>query len=333
MFFWPVLRLGIIGGLALAAAGAAGCGDEEAAGGDGAVRAVTTLGLFADFVERVGGGRVDVVSLMPAGADPHTWEPSPGDVETVAGADIAFANGLHLDEGAVDVLETNLPDGAPLVLLAESAVREGAVLREGAGHADEGEAEEEESEHEESEEGEGGEEGDPHLWMDPANALLYASIIRDELAALDPEGASAYQENFESYANEIESAREYASAKVQEVPEDRRKLVTTHDAFGYFAGAFGLEVVAVVAPGPGQEASPRDIARIAGALESEGVPAVFVEPQVGEERRILEQAAADAGVAICTLYSDSLDDRVSNYVELLRFNADEVARCLGEGAD
>jgi ABC-type Zn uptake system ZnuABC Zn-binding protein ZnuA len=105
--------------------------------------------------------------------------------------------------------------------------------------------------------------------------------------------------------------------------------VTTHDAFSYFADYFEFEVVAFVAEGPGQEPTPQDVANLARAIEREGVPAVFGEPQIGEETDILEQAADDAGVQVCTLYSDSLDDKVTSYIELMRFNADELARCLG----
>jgi ABC-type Zn uptake system ZnuABC Zn-binding protein ZnuA len=107
--------------------------------------------------------------------------------------------------------------------------------------------------------------------------------------------------------------------------------VTTHDAFGYFADAFGFEVTEFVAEAPGGDPSAEDIAKIVGVLEGQGVPAVFAEPQVQGEGEILEQAANDAGVEVCVLYSDSLDDHVTSYIELMRFDADELARCLGGG--
>ncbi len=114
------------------------------------------------------------------------------------------------------------------------------------------------------------------------------------------------------------------------MPPARRKLVTTHDAFPYLARYLGFEVVAVVAASPSQEPSPRDIADLLQAINDEGVPAVFAEPQLGSQGQLLKQAAADAGVAVCTLYADSLDDEVESYIELMRFNADEIARCLGQ---
>jgi ABC-type Zn uptake system ZnuABC Zn-binding protein ZnuA len=117
--------------------------------------------------------------------------------------------------------------------------------------------------------------------------------------------------------------------KVDEIPDNNRKLVTTHDAFGYFSRVYGLSIVAFVAPSPGQETSPQDIAKLSKAMKDEGVPAVFVEPQVHSESEILRQAGEDAGVEVCALYSDSLDGQVTTYIELMRFDADELARCLG----
>jgi ABC-type Zn uptake system ZnuABC Zn-binding protein ZnuA len=300
---------------------AAACGDDDnASGGGGKLNVVTTLPLFADFAREIGGDRVEVNSLLPVGSDPHTWEPVPSDVQRVAEADIVFANGLDLEPAAINVIEPNIDSSAPLVLLAEAEAAGATVAKLPEGFEEEGE-----------EGAPAGEEhgDDPHLWMDPGNAELYAGTIRDSLVQADPDGKSSYDENYESYISAIEDVGSYVSDKVSEIPESSRKLVTTHDAFGYFARAYGLSIVAFVAPSPGQEASPADIARLSRAMKDEGVPAVFVEPQIHSEGEILRQAGEDAGVEICTLYSDSLDDRVTSYIELMQFNADELARCLG----
>ena len=318
------MRLRIIAALGIIAitAGVAGCGDDEKTGGSGKLNVVTTLPLFADFVREIGGDRVEVNSLLPIGSDPHTWEPVPSDVQRVAEADIAFANGLDLEPAAINVIEPNLGGSAPFVLLAPKAEEAGAMVAKlPEGFAEEG--------------GEGGapageEPGDdPHMWMDPANAALYAGIIRDALTQADPEGKSSYDKNYDDYVSAIEDVKSYVLNKVDAIPETNRKLVTTHDAFGYFSRAYGLSIVAFVAPGPGQETSPADIAKLSRAMKDEGVPAVFVEPQIHSEGEILRQAGEDAGVQVCILYSDSLDDKVSTYIELMRFNADELARCLG----
>jgi ABC-type Zn uptake system ZnuABC Zn-binding protein ZnuA len=317
------MRLSIIAVVSLFCVLVAGCGGGEDSSSNGKLNAVTTLSLFADFVREIGGDRVEVTSLLPAGADPHTWEPSPGDIRAVTKADIAFANGLDLEPGAVSVIEPNLSDSASLVVLGEEAEKAGAavaVLPEG-------------FEEEEEEGGSGADHGDdPHLWMDPGNVVLYAGIIRDALVENDPDGKSSYDGNYESYISQVGEVDQYIADKIADIPRENRKLVTTHDAFGYFSSAYGLSIVAFVAPEPGQEASPEDIAKVTRALREQAVPAVFVEPQVHSEGEILRQAAEETAVQICTLYSDSLDDTVSTYLELMRFNADELARCLGAGA-
>lgn len=287
--------------------GACGDGDDDRAS-SGEINVVTTLPLFADFAREIGGNRVEVTSLLPSGADPHTFEPSLRDVERVTEADIAFANGFDLEPALIEIIEPNLPGGAALVLLGEEARNAGAATLAGS---------------------EEDEPINPHLWMDPENARLYVATIRDSLSDIDPEGASDYADNYDRYSDEIEDAGSYVTEKVESIPEEVRKLVTTHNAFGYFADAFGLEVTEFVAESPSGDASPEDIAEIVAILEGQDVPAVFAEPQVHEEGEILEQAAADAGVEVCVLYSDSLDDEVTSYIAMMRFNANELARCLG----
>lgn len=299
VFFWARLRLSLsFAAIAALALPAAACGGG-AGGESGKVQVVTTLPLFADFVREVGGDRVEVASLVPSGADPHTFEPSPSDVKKVAEADIAFANGMGLEPSATKLIEANLPDGAPLVKFVD--VDYGGVP---IGF-------------------------DPHLWLDPEGAKQYVRTIDEQLRGLDPIGEGTYTANTNAYLGSISTMQRDGAAVIESVPEQNRKLITTHSAFGHFASAFGLEIVAVVAGSPGQEPSPEDVADLAQAIEDEGVPAVFREPQIDAEGRILEQAAEDAGVQVCTLYSDSLDDRVKSYIEMMRFNADEIARCLG----
>jgi ABC-type Zn uptake system ZnuABC Zn-binding protein ZnuA len=296
----------------------AGCGDDEMTGGSGKLNVVTTHALFADFAREIGGDRVAATSLVPTRADPHTWEPSPGDIQRAAEADLAFANGLDLDASAIAVIEPNLSSSARLVVLGEEAEKAGAAvaaLPEGF----------------EEEGAPAGEKpgDDPHMWMDPANAAIYAGVIRDAFVQADPDGKSSYDRNYDSYISEIEDVKSYLVDNLNKIAAENRKLVTTHDAFGYFARTFGLRIVAFVAPNPGQETSPADIAKLSRAMKDEGVPAVFVEPQIHAEGEILRQAGEDAGVQVCTLYSDSLDDRITTYIKLMRFNADELARCLG----
>ncbi len=308
---WPRLRLGIIC-LTVLVLLVTACGDDgDSSGGEDKVTVVTTLPLFADFVQQIGGDRVDVIALLPSGADPHTWEPAPRDVEKVTRAEIAFANGLDLDKAAVAVIQANLPGEAPFVELAGEVLASPPFPNFDPASA----------------------EQDPHLWLDARLATKYANIIMTALNQLDPDNAPSYKENLTRYGEEIIQAGIYSSEKTASIPADRRKLVTAHEAFNHLAAYLGFEVLEFVARSPGQEPGPEDVADIARAIEDEGLPAVFGEPQIEEEGRILRQAAEDAGVLFCTLYSDSLDEKVTTYIEMMRFNADELARCLGGDGD
>jgi manganese/iron transport system substrate-binding protein len=273
------------------------CQEEEEAEENGQpaeVKVVATLDLFAGFARQVGGERVDVSALIPAGADPHTYEPGPSRVAKLTKADLVIVNGLGLEAALEDVVEENTSSSAILVELAEGL----PVI-----------------------------DKNPHLWLDVLNAIAYVEHIRDALAEIDPAGADTYRANADGYLAELRTLDEEVAAAIDSIPPERRKLVTFHDAFPYLAHRYGLEVVAVVVASPGKEPSAKDVANLVDAIAAEDVPAVFKEPQLNA--RILELAADDAGVEICTLYSGALDKKVNTYVKLMRFNAKELARCLG----
>jgi ABC-type Zn uptake system ZnuABC Zn-binding protein ZnuA len=291
----------------LLAALLAACGGGPNDGSAATLKAVTSISVLEDLVREIGGDRVEVSSLLPAGADPHTYEPSPGQVRDVAEADIVFANGLNLEPGALKVIEPNLPGGAALVKLGEEAIDAGFPAQEGA---------------------EEDEPTNPHLWLSVDAARDYAREIRDALALADAEGRETYDANYEAFLAHLDELDDYVQAKLSALPEERRKLVTTHDAFAYMADYMGLEVVGVVAESPGQEPSASDVADLMRTIEEIGAPAVFEEPQLGAEASVLERAAEDSGVEVCTLYSDALDDDVPTYIDLIRHNAEEIARCL-----
>ena len=280
------------GALLLAAFVAAACGSDAGEGGNGRLRVVTSLELLADLARQVGGDRVEVNSLLPAGADPHTYELTPGRVADIAGADLVFANGLGLEGNVLDVIEENA--GGPVVELAEGL----DTLND-----------------------------NPHLWLDARNAMRYVEAIRDALIERDPLGRAEYEANTEVYLEELGSLDRDLEAALQAIPPERRKLVTFHDAFPYLARRYGLEVVAVAVPSPGQEPSARDVAELTETLRSEAVAAVFKEPQFNA--RVLELAADETGVRVLDLLSDAYAEDVDSYVDLMRFNL----RQLREGLD
>jgi len=272
------------------------CQEEEEAeeGETPKVSVVVSLAIFADFARQVGGDRVDVSTLVPAGADPHTYEPGPSRVAKLTKADLVIVNGLGLEAALEDVVEENTSSSAILVELAEGL----PVI-----------------------------DKNPHLWLDVLNAIAYVEHIRDALAEIDVAGADTYRANADGYLAELRTLDEGVAAAIDSIPPERRKLVTFHDAFPYLARRYGLEMVAVVVASPGKEPSAKDVANLVDAIAEEDVPAVFKEPQLNA--RILELAADDAGVEVCTLHSAALDKKVNTYVKLMRFNAKELTRCLG----
>jgi manganese/iron transport system substrate-binding protein len=272
--------------------------NETQGGGTATVKVVVSLDLFADFVRQVGGDRVNVSSLIPAGADPHTYEPTPSRVANLANADLVIVNGLGLEAALQDVIDQNTPSSTPVVELSQGL----SVIT---------------TDH----------DSNPHLWLDVQNAIAYVERIRDALVEVDPAGAETYRANADSYLAELQTLDQEVAAAIDSIPPDRRKLVTFHDAFPYLAQRYGLEVVGVVVASPGKEPSAKDVADLVDAIAAEDVPAVFKEPQFNA--RVLELAADDAGVEVCTLYSGALDKKVDTYVKLMRFDASELARCLG----
>ncbi len=312
---WRALALCLlVGGSGVAAA----CGDDSDGGPDGIARldVVTTLPLFADIAANVAGDRADVEALLPPGTDPHNFEPSPGDVRKIAEADVVIGNGLGLEPAVLRVIGANISSDAVLVELAEATISVGAPTLVPAEDHDE-------------EDGHEHEGGDPHLWMDPELGREYAAIIRDTLSDVDPDGLETYSANYEAYAATLAETQQYMRDTTASVPADARLIITSHDAFGYLARAVDFEVVGFVAVGPGQDASPEDISGLITMIEALRIPAVFTEPQTSVETRTLEQIASDTGAEVCRLYSGALDETVTTYVELLRFDAEELARCLG----
>jgi manganese/iron transport system substrate-binding protein len=278
------------------------------------IRVVTGVAIVQDLVRRVGGDGVEAFSIVPQGADPHTYQPTPRDVQALQGARLAVWNGLGLDETAADlVAEQRLPD---LTVV---------VLSDGITPLADGDGDEDEDGHEA---GHGHEHaaGNPHLWLDPVYAVRYVETIRDALSEVDPGNAATYQANATAYIGEIEALDTWAQGEIATIPAERRKLVTFHDAFPYFAGHYGLDLVGVVLKSPGREPSAQDVAALVTEMQGHQIPTVYAEPQFNA--RILELAARDAGVQVKRLYSDAFDSQVTTYLDLMRFNVTSVVEGL-----
>jgi len=300
-----VAALAILGAALL---GAFGGGDDSP--DRQRIKVVTTLPLFADFVREVGGDRVEVTSLIPMGANPDTWQPSESDAQTVAGAGIAFANGHDFEPAATALLRENLRPDAPLIEIAgDDEELEGAgaeIFHQTLTGAHQ-----------------------PVLWMSVQNGKAYAQFIRQELSEFDPEGADEYSRNAEAYFERIDETERYAFERLDSIPPENKKLISTDTSLEYFGSYYAIELTDQLSLYQGQPLTGEDIARIKQRIAERGALAVFVQPYASPESDLLRQAGQEAGVPACTLYSDSLDDQVSNYIDLIRFDADELARCLG----
>lgn len=294
----------------------AACGGDpqsSAVSGSGPVRVATSISPFADMLRQVGGDRVTVIALIPPGADAHTYQPGPKDVKQLGDVRAIFLNGSGLEKSLEGIIEHNTPAGARVVALSEGLTpiefeeeAVGPASKSGDDHGDEG--------------------PNPHFWLDVQNAKRYVQKMRDTLGEVDPEGRAVYTANSERYLKELDETDAYIKQQVATIPAAQRKLMTFHDAFPYFAKAYGLEAVGFVVRAPGREPSAREIKELGETIKSEGVKTVFKEPQLNA--KLLDRAAKDAGVKVDVLYSDALTKEIPGYVQMMRTNADKVAQGL-----
>lgn len=169
---------------------------------------------------------------------------------------------------------------------------------------------------------------DPHLWQNVRNAMAYAELIRDTLIGSDPRGAKQYRANTDAYLARLDVLDRELRRAVASIPRPRRYLVTTHDAFGYLAKAYGIEIAGFVTPNPAVEPSLADRRKLTETIRNLRVPAVFLEPGLAGRSSTLREVAEQTGTRVCPIYGDALDDTVRSYEEMMRFNAESLRRCL-----
>ena len=280
---------------------AAGCGRDAAGDGGGELSVVATTQQVADFARAVGGDRVDVVALVPPNADPHDFEPRPSDARAVAEADVALRSGGDLDGWLGGLLENAGGD-------AEQATLADAVRT----IADRGTT-------------------DPHWWQDPRNVARAVAAIERSFAAADPEGRATYERNARRYVAGVRRLDERIARCMRSVGADRRKLVTNHDSFGYFAARYDIEVLGSIVPALSTSAQPSagDVRRLVASIRREGVTTIF--PESALNQRLERAVARDAGVAVGDpLYADSLGpDEGGSYLAALRHDAALIAASFG----
>lgn len=308
----------VLAGGVLAGCGSAGGGQEGES--DAEVRVAATTSVIQDLAEQVGGERVEVTSIVPVGGSPETFQPSPRDAARISESQIVFENGLGLDDWIEDLVESAGGEGQTVVELTD-----GLEPIEGEEHGEE----EPEGDGAEEGHGEGHAEGDPHFWLDAGYAQVYAEKIRDALVEVDPDGAGEYEANAEEYLAALEELDGYIAEQAETIPEENRKLVTTHEAFAYFAEAYGFELEGSIIQNPEAEPSSREVAEVVTMIKGENVPAIFTEPQFNGG--LADTIANEADVEVYELYSDTLveDDSGNTYEAMMRTNIDRLVEGLG----
>ena len=276
------------------------------------LRVIATTNIVADVVRQVGGDHIELTALLPIGVDPHSYSPTPDDLRALNSAQAIVINGLNLEESMAPVLE-NLDSPIPVMALSTGVPP--LVLAEEAHEEHEEEDEHEAHDHEGA---------DPHTWMNPLNVVIWTENAEHLLSELDPAHAADYAAAAEAYGTALQQLDEEVRAAVAALPEGQRKLVTDHDNLGHFAAAYGFQVVGSVIPSLSTmaAASAQELAALQEQIAAEGVTAVFVGTTVNPD--VATQIAADTGVRVVPIYTDSLSDAsgpAATYLEMMRFNA------------
>lgn len=276
--------------------------------GSDQLHVVATTTIVADVVRQVGGKWVDVQILLPAGTDPHSFDPTPQDIAKIADADLVFANGAGLEAFLTPLLESaNAQDkivevsaGVPLLIAPEA---------EDEAHA----------------------QGDPHTWTDPNNVIIWVKNIRTALSAADPDHAEDYAANATAYIAKLKEIDAWIREEIAQIPIENRKIVTDHRLLGYYVDEYGLEQVGAILPGYSSlsEASAQELADIEDAIRSIGVKAIFVGNTVNPN--LAERIAEDTGVQLIYFYTGSLspaDGDAPTYLDYLRYNTKVFVEAL-----
>jgi zinc/manganese transport system substrate-binding protein len=272
------------------------------------IRTIASFSILGDLVKNVGGDRVEVATLIGPDGNAHVYEPSPADSRRVAAAKVVFVNGLGF-EGWLGRLVKASGTKAAIVLAST-----GIGPRSSA-----------------SETRLGDDKTDPHAWQSVANAKRYVANIRDALIKADPAGEGVYKANAAAYQAKLDALDREVREVVAGIAPDRRRVITSHNAFGYFQDAYGVAFSAPQGMSSEAEASAKDVARIIAQIRNERISAVFLENVT--DTRLMQLIARETGARIGgTLYSDALTDAngpAPSYSDLIRHNVRQMAAALG----
>lgn len=278
---------------------------QNAAGGP--LNVVATFSILGDLAKNVGGDRVSVTTLVGPNSDTHVYTPTPSDAKKIADAKLVIVNGLGLEGWLPRLVKSSGSKAVTVVATKGIATRK---IEDGHSH-DPADA-------------------DPHAWQSVPNAKVYVANIRDALVAADPAGTDAYKANAASYLSKLDTLDRDVREAMAKIPPERRSVISTHDAFGYFAAAYGIKFIAPQGVSTESEPSARDIAAIISQIKKQKIPAVFLENV--SDPRLMRRIAAETGANIGgTLYSDSLTDEkgpAPTYIDMVRHNIKALTSAL-----
>jgi len=290
----------VVAALVVLCLASAGCGEDEE-GGDGAVSVVATTTQLGDFARHVSGSRADVSQILPPNADPHDYEPRPSDARELERADVVLRSGGDLDEWLVELIESSGSEAATVEVSKSVHERK----------------------------------GDPHWWQDPRNAAKAVGAIEAALVQADPAGRAEYERNADAYIARLGKLDREAAACIAKLPRDARKLVTTHDALGYYADRYGLEVIGAVIPSLSTQAQPssKGIGELVDLIRKEKVKAIFPESSLSSK---LEDAVSrESGASVGgELWADTLGPEGSSgetYIDSIASNTETIVDGLSGG--
>ncbi|GAB4419236.1 MAG: metal ABC transporter substrate-binding protein [Anaerolineales bacterium] len=272
---------------------------------------IASTTILGDVVAQVGGEHINLTVLYPPGADPHTFDPRPQDIAAISEAQVLFLNGLNLEESIESIVEQN---ATGLVV----------HVSEGVDVLELDEAHEVEDEH-------GHEGGDPHTWTDPNNVITWTKNIAAALSKADPAHASTYRANADAYIASLRDLDAWIRTEVERIPSEKRKLVTDHQVFGYFARAYGFEQVGALIGSFSTNASPsaQEVAALEDTIRAQNVPAIFVG--MDSNNKLAEQIAQDTGVQVVLLYTGSLTapgGEAESYLAFMKYNVNAIVTAL-----
>jgi manganese/iron transport system substrate-binding protein len=286
-----------------------GCTSSESQPpGDGKPQVVATSTIIADLAEEVGGEEINLTGILQPGADPHVYEPVPADSRVLETADLILYNGYNLEPGIIKLMNAA---GGKAKKLAVGEVVEPLKLEKSKGEI----------------------VPDPHVWGSAENAISMVNAIRDSLIELSPEDKEKFTQNAEELTNELQQLNNWIQQQIQTIPPEKRKLITTHDAFQYYANTYGLEIAGtLIGISTEEQPSAKTVKQLVDAVKKIGVPAIFAETTINPA--LIKTVAQEAGVKLAPneLYSDSIGEKGSDgetYIKMMVANTRTIVEALG----